>query len=160
MLKVNTTLTSLNLECENESEWKKKKEKEWWITGCAIGDEGVKAISETLKVNTTLMNLYLESEEKENRKRKREKERNMNVRQWNWSWRSKGTVWNAESKQNFDITGSGRWARKKKQDEKKKEGWITDDKIGDEGAKAMSEMLKVNKSLKELNLEGVEERKA
>ena len=36
---------------------------------------------------------------------------------------------------------------------------MTDNEIGDEGAKAMSEMLKVNKTLNELNLECEEERK-
>ena len=36
---------------------------------------------------------------------------------------------------------------------------MTDNKIGDEGAKAMSEMLKVNSTLTSLNLASEEERK-
>ena len=36
---------------------------------------------------------------------------------------------------------------------------MTDNGIGDEGAKALSEMLKVNTTLTELNLGGEEERK-
>ena len=36
---------------------------------------------------------------------------------------------------------------------------MTDNRIGAEGAKAMSEMLKVNNTLTELNLESEEERK-
>ena len=36
---------------------------------------------------------------------------------------------------------------------------MTDNGIGVEGAKAMSEMLKVNTTLTELNLDGEEERK-
>ena len=36
---------------------------------------------------------------------------------------------------------------------------MTDNRIGDEGAKTMSEMLKVNTTLTELNLECEEERK-
>ena len=36
---------------------------------------------------------------------------------------------------------------------------MTDNKIGDEGAKAMSEMVKVNSSLTTLDLGGEEERK-
>ena len=36
---------------------------------------------------------------------------------------------------------------------------MTDNEIGDEGAKAMSEMMKVNSTLTTLNLGGEEERK-
>ena len=36
---------------------------------------------------------------------------------------------------------------------------MTGNQIGDEGAKAMSEMMKVNSTLTKLNLEGEEERK-
>ena len=36
---------------------------------------------------------------------------------------------------------------------------MTDNGIGDEGAKAMSEMMKVNTTLTSLNLSGEEERK-
>ena len=43
------------------------------MTGNEIGDEGAKAMSEMLKVNTTLTSLNLSSEEE--RKERREKER-------------------------------------------------------------------------------------
>ena len=36
---------------------------------------------------------------------------------------------------------------------------MTGNRIGNEGAKAMSEMMKVNSTLTELNLDGEEERK-
>ena len=52
------------------------------MTDNEIGDEGAKAMSEMLKVNTTLTWLYLESDEE--RKEKRERERRMNDRQWDW----------------------------------------------------------------------------
>ena len=53
------------------------------MTGNRIRDEGAKAISEMMKVNTTLttLNLYCEKKKK---KRKRKK-RKVNDRQWDWS---------------------------------------------------------------------------
>ena len=47
------------------------------MTGNDIGDEGAKAISEMLKVNTTLTSLDLSCEEEE-REREREKREMMN----------------------------------------------------------------------------------
>ena len=41
------------------------------MTGNEIGDEGAKAMSETQKVNTALVTLYLLGEEEEIRKRER-----------------------------------------------------------------------------------------
>ena len=76
MLKVNTTLTTLNLGGDGEDNIK-KKEKERRITGNWIGAEGAKAISEMLKVNTTLKALYLHSENEI----KTEKERERNNKQ-------------------------------------------------------------------------------
>ena len=49
------------------------------MTGNRIGVEGAKAMSEMLKVNTTLTTLNLSCEEE--RKEKEEKERRMNDRQ-------------------------------------------------------------------------------
>ena len=43
------------------------------MTENGIGDEGAIALSETLKVNTTLTELYLHGEKKEKRKRTRKK---------------------------------------------------------------------------------------
>ena len=45
-----------------------KTKKKQDMTGNGIGDEGVKALSEMLKVNTTLTSLNLRCENKENRK--------------------------------------------------------------------------------------------
>ena len=46
------------------------------MTVNGIGDEGAKAMSEMVKVNTTLTTLYLGSEEE--RKERRERKRKMN----------------------------------------------------------------------------------
>ena len=52
------------------------------MTGNNIGDEGAKATSEMLKVNTTLTTLYLSCEEEERKgKRKKREKRRMNNRQ-------------------------------------------------------------------------------
>ena len=52
------------------------------MTGNGIRDEGTKAMSEGLKVNSTLTALYLESEEEREKKEKEKKKRRMNDRQW------------------------------------------------------------------------------
>ena len=51
------------------------------MTGNDIGDEGAKAMSEMLKVNSTLTSLNLWSEEE---RKEKEKERRVNDRQWDW----------------------------------------------------------------------------
>lgn len=48
---------------------------------------------------------------------------------------------------------------KEKIKRKKEEEWMTDNEIGIEGSKAMSEMLRVNKTLATLNLSSEEEGK-
>ena len=53
------------------------------MTGNGIGDEGAKAMSSMMKVNSTLTTLNLRGEEE--RKEREEKERRMNDRQWDWS---------------------------------------------------------------------------
>ena len=53
------------------------------MTGNGIGDEGAKAMSEMVKVNTTLTTLNLRGEEE--RKERKEKERRMNDREQDWS---------------------------------------------------------------------------
>ena len=63
-LKVNTTLTSLDMSCGEER--KKEKQKRMMNERRAddgIGDEGAKSMSEMLKVNNVLTSLNLESEE-------------------------------------------------------------------------------------------------
>ena len=77
-LKINTTLTKLNLYCDEiwKNEWNNNnemnvKEREWikiemiiniW-TDNKVGNEGARMISEALKINTTLTVLNLESDE-------------------------------------------------------------------------------------------------
>ena len=61
---------------KEKREKRERKEKEERMTGNGIGDEGAKAISEMLKVNSTLteLNLRGEEERKERRERKKKKE--------------------------------------------------------------------------------------
>ena len=54
------------------------------MTDNEIGDEGAKAMSEMLKVNTTLTELYLGGEEERKEREEKEKERRMNDRQSDW----------------------------------------------------------------------------
>ena len=59
------------------------------MTGNRIEEEGAKAMSEMLKVNTTLTTLNLASEdERKERREEKEKERK-NDSEWDWSRRSK-----------------------------------------------------------------------
>ena len=82
MLMANKTIKQLTLwgeeeRCENDMKFKKER-----MTENEIGDEGAKALSETLRGNTSLTYLDLESEEERIQKRSR-KERT-DDRQWNW----------------------------------------------------------------------------
>ena len=64
-MKINTSLTELNLSC-NETIWnekRKKNENEEWI-GNEIGHEGAKAMCESLKISNSLTTLNLEGDEK------------------------------------------------------------------------------------------------
>ena len=54
------------------------------MTDNEIGVEGAKALSEMLKVNTTLTKLDLESEEKRKEKRKKREKRRMNDSESDW----------------------------------------------------------------------------
>ena len=65
-LKVNTTLTVLNLSGVNKNKelkggWNENEMNKW--TGNGIGDSGARKISESLKVNTTLTELDLGCDE-------------------------------------------------------------------------------------------------
>ena len=92
MLKVNSTLTSLNLGGEEEREWEEKeKEKEEWMTENGIGVEGAKLLSEMLKVNTILTSLNLTCEEERKREKRKREKRIMNDREWDEGRRSKIT---------------------------------------------------------------------
>ena len=53
------------------------------MTDNGIGAEGAKAMSEMLKVNSTLKELNLESEDEE--RKEKERERRKNDSQWAWS---------------------------------------------------------------------------
>ena len=55
------------------------------MTGNRIGAEGAKAMSEMLKVNTTLTSLNLYGKEERERERERERKRRMNDSEWDWS---------------------------------------------------------------------------
>ena len=60
MLKANTTLSSLHLECEEEERTRKGKERnDERSIGNVIGDDGAKSMSEMLKMNITLSSLGL-----------------------------------------------------------------------------------------------------
>ena len=59
MMKVNTTLTSLNLCGEGRGVKKTRKKRKSCLTGNGIGDEGAKSMSEMLKMNSTLKLLNL-----------------------------------------------------------------------------------------------------
>ena len=74
MLKVNTTLNTLNLMSESEETMREVK-KTVIIIVDGIGDEGAKALGEMLKVNTTMDVLNLGSKE-EKRKEKEIKKKN------------------------------------------------------------------------------------
>ena len=52
------------------------------MTGNMIGDEVAKAMSEMLKVNTTLTLLVLNGEENERKEEEERKKRRMNDRKW------------------------------------------------------------------------------
>ena len=63
-LRINTSLTHLDLGCdEMKKREEKKNENEKWIDN-EIGDKGAKAISESLRINTSLTELHLEGDEK------------------------------------------------------------------------------------------------
>ena len=68
-------------------------------------------------------------------------------------------MWNAEKEHHIGITEPKKFGWKKcKQWMKWYCSWITENNIEDEGAKAMSEILKVNTTLTSLDLEGEREK--
>ena len=90
-LKINTSLTSLNLRCDdkirNEGEKKWKEMKEW--IGNQIGDEGAKTLSESSTINTSLTFLNLRCDEKiRNENERIEWKGNDMYSEQNWKWRS------------------------------------------------------------------------
>ena len=54
------------------------------MTVNVIGVEGAKAMSEMLKVNSTLTTLNLGCEEERKEREEKERERRKNDRQWDW----------------------------------------------------------------------------
>ena len=61
-----------------------KEREEERMTGNRIGAVGAYAMSEMLKVNNTLTELYLGGEEERKEREEKEKERRMNDRQSDW----------------------------------------------------------------------------
>ena len=76
------------------------------MTDNRIGDEGVKVLSEMLKVNNTLAILYLSGETRKKMKRERNREQRVNCRMQNEERRSKSNERNAENEHHINITGS------------------------------------------------------
>ena len=74
-LKINTSLTTLNLGSDKKirNEKDRRNEKKW--IGNEIGYEGAKAISESLKINTTLTELNLRCDEKKMEEKREENEK-------------------------------------------------------------------------------------
>lgn len=65
-LKVNTTITELNMEgCKMQMIWERKGNRTHvWMTDNMVREHGAKAMSEMLKVNTTLTSLDMRCKEK------------------------------------------------------------------------------------------------
>ena len=109
VLKSNSTLTDLELRCDENEEWiykenkdkkiEMKKMKKW--TDNHIGAEGARMISEGLRSNSTLTTLNLRGEENEewidseDRGKLIEMESVMNRQQY-WRWRSENDKWRIE----------------------------------------------------------------
>ena len=70
-------MTELNLDSEDEKRERDGERRKRRMTENEIGDEGAKAMSEMMKVNSTLTSLNLGSEE-ERRERKKRKKRKKN----------------------------------------------------------------------------------
>lgn len=64
-LKVNTTLTSLELGSEGKEQLRKRRKRKKRVTDNAFGVEGATTLSEMIKMNTTLTSLDLWSKKKE-----------------------------------------------------------------------------------------------
>ena len=65
---------------------RKKKKSDDWLTDNGVGAEGAKALSEMLKVNTTLTSLNIRSERGKGWKEKEKKiEESLIDRQWDWN---------------------------------------------------------------------------
>ena len=90
-LKINTSLTDLNLGSD-EKIWNEKEKMKWnERIGNYIGYEGAKRISESLKINTSLTTLNLDGDKKirnEKEKRREWKEMIEMNSQQNRRWRS------------------------------------------------------------------------
>ena len=63
----------MRIRYEKERNRKKEKEENEWWTVNQIGDEGAKAISEAMKINTTLTELNLTGDDKRGKRKKSEK---------------------------------------------------------------------------------------
>ena len=77
MLKVNTSLISLNLRGDEKRTKKKENGISIWLTDNKIGREGAESMSEILKENTTLTSLNLTCEYKMKGEKRKEQKRVM-----------------------------------------------------------------------------------
>ena len=118
------------------------KWKNEWIDN-EIEDEGAKTISESLKINTSLTELYLNGDEKI---RKEERTKWKEMKEWidnkigDEGAKSISEALKINTSLNTLILGSV----------------FDGNQIGTEGAKAISESLKINTSLTSLNVRGDE----
>ena len=145
----------------------------FYSTDNGIGDTGATSLSESLKSNTTLTKLNLSREDKRKKTHKRHSSTIHSFpfpftnRQRDWRKRSNITMWSIEIKHNPYSTRSGEWRQKKEDTQKASINnslfpflfTSTDNKIGDTGATSLSEVLKSNTTLAELNLRGENQRK-
>ena len=161
MLKTNTTVKMILL----ESLW---IECDWWlkkavtIGGCLMtdnkmGDEGTKVLSESLKVNTTLLNLNLFSFWiSQHWLMKMTVDESRIDRQWHWTRRCQINFRIIEIEWQSAASHSGQSVidliYEEPFENTKEHCWMTDNQIGDEGVKSLSEMLKVNTTLINLYL--------
>ena len=138
-------------------------------TGNSIGDRGATTLSESLKSNTTLTELYLSREDIRHRKDVHQQitlflSHHIN-REQDWRHRYNIIEWIVEIKHNTHETQSVLWKRKKTHK------WhtsiihsfpilftSTDNKIEGKGATSLSEALKSNTTLTELILSGGDKR--
>ena len=169
-LKTNATLQSLNLESGQE-----ESDEDGWISDTSnkqnkqadnrIGAEGAGALSDALKVNTTLQTLNLKSEQESTDDGQIADIANSKHQQTGNEIEAEGARALSEAlKTNTTLQSLNLESGQEESDE---DGWISDtannqnkqadNKIGAEGISALSEALKMNTTLQTLNLESEQE---
>ena len=126
-----------------------------WTTGNNIRNEGAKALSELIQMNTSLTSMNLGREEINGRRK-----------EWIDGWmidneiKIEGAKLMSETlKTNSTLTTLDMSCSEPKKLNKEitNDGWLTDNDIEIEGAKSLSEMLQANTTLKSLYLGGDDE---